>query len=103
MIATFLTAMLVLITNASSVQIPISSIESIQYNSDGSSMLVNTQSGQQSYAVADIQQMTISDSANAIESISESDAKGAKKILQDGMIYVIKEGKLYNLKGEEMK
>ena len=92
-------------TNGEEIQLPISQVVSIQYDkTSGTEMYVMTTSGKQTYLVAEVSKITLSDvpDATAIESVEAAEAVGAKKFLHNGVVYVVSDGKVFSVKGEKL-
>lgn len=101
-----LAALSILTTSVGEVQIPIADIQSISYDkTSGTEMYVHTTTGTQTYMLSDIERMTLSDvpEPSAIPSISAEDARDAQKVLVNGTVYVIRDGKVFTLKGEKLQ
>jgi len=96
--------LLILTTNSGEVQIPIASIQKITYDESGATMYVSTAGGNQSYAVANISQMTLNNvpAATALNQLTDSPIPQLTKFEKNGVVYVVKEGKVYTLKGEKL-
>lgn len=95
--------LLVLTTTSEQVQIPIASIQKITYDKVGqATMYVLTSAGTQTYATADIQQMTLTGvpEATALKQLTDSPLHQLTKIVQNGVVYVVKDGQLFTMKGE---
>jgi len=89
-------------TTTGEVQIPIATIRSIRFDhTTGTTMYVDTQSTA-TYQVSGIVKMTLLNvpEFTALEEISIEDAKDAQKVLLNGIIYIIKDGRVYTLRGE---
>lgn len=100
-----LAALSILTTSVGEVQIPIADIQSISYDkTTGTEMYVNTTTGSQTYQLSDIVRMTLSDvpEPSAIPTISAEDARDAQKVLVNGTVYVIRDGKVFTLEGKPL-
>ncbi len=94
--------LLVVSTTNESVQIPIASIQKITYDQEGlATMYVITNQGTQTYALSDVQRMTLANvpAYTDLPEIQEHQASEAQKILINGMVYILKDGRLYTLSG----
>lgn len=101
-----LAALTILTMSAGEVRVPIEDIRSITYDkTTGTEMYVNTTTGSQTYQLSDIVRMTLSDvpEPSAIPTISAEDARDAQKVLVNGTVYVIRDGKVFTLKGEKVQ
>jgi len=95
--------LLILTTASEQVQIPIASIQKITYDKvSKATMYVHTTAGTQTYATADVQQMTLTGvpDATGLSQLTDSPIHQLTKIVQDGVVYVVKDGKVYTMKGE---
>jgi len=97
--------LLILSTTSGEVQIPISTIQKITYDKNATTMYVYTNSCTNTYSVADISQMTLGNSSTTTKLDNTSFPLGADqgevtKFTKDGVVYVIKDGKIYTMKGE---
>jgi len=95
--------LLILTTGSEQVQVPIASIQKITYDKVGqATMYVHTSVGTQTYATADIQQMTLTGvpEATALKQLTDSPTDQLTKIVRDGVVYVVKDGQLFTMKGE---
>lgn len=98
-------ALSILTTSLGEVQVPIESIQSITYDKTaGTEMYVHTTTGTQTYLLSDIVRMTLSDvpTPSSLETISAAEAQDAQKVLWNGVVYVIKDGKLYTISGASL-
>jgi len=97
--------LLILTTTSDEISIPIASIKTITYDKAGTIMYVNTNAGTNSYAVADITRMTLTDvpEPTAISQLTVSPIDQLTKIVKDGVVYVVKDGKLFTMKGEPVQ
>jgi len=95
--------LLILTTESGQVEIPIASIQKITYDKAGTTMYVNTNAGTDSYLVASITQMTLSNvpEVTALTQLTDSPVNQFTKFEKDGVVYVVKDGKIYTMKGEQ--
>lgn len=101
-----LAALTILTMSAGEVRVPIEDIRSITYDkTTGTEMYIHTTAGTQTYQLSDIVSMTLSDvpEPSAIPTISAEDARDAQKVLINGTIYVIHDGKVFTLNGEKVQ
>lgn len=101
-----LAALTILTMSAGEVRVPIEDIRSITYDkTTGTEMYVTTTTGTQTYQLSDIVSMSLSDvpEPSAIPTISAEDARDAQKVLVNGTVYVIHDGKVFTLKGEKVQ
>lgn len=104
-LATNAPTMLIISTTSSEVQVPIASIQKITYNEAGTTMYVYTNSGTNSYEVATITRMALNNGnePTALNQLPDSKSKiENSKFTKDGVVYVMKEGKIYTMKGEKL-
>jgi len=95
---------LLILTNGSDeISVPIASIKTITYDKAGTTMYVNTNAGTDSYAVAGITRMTLSNvpEPTALSQFTDSPIPQLTKIVKDGVVYVVRDGKLFTMKGEQ--
>lgn len=88
------------------IQIPVTTIVEITYDkTTGTEMYLTTNDATQTYQISDIVRMTLSNmpAATSVELISPAEAEGAQKILYQGTIYILRNGRIYTLKGEEVQ
>lgn len=102
---TLLAALTILTMSAGEVRVPIEDIRSITYDkSTGTEMYVHTTTGTETYQLSDIVRMSLSDvpEPSAIPTISAEDARDAQKVLINGTIYVIRDGKVFTIEGRPL-
>lgn len=101
--ATDVPKLLILTTSSDEVQIPIASIQKITYDEAGTTMYVATNSGLKTYAVTDIVKMTLANvpEATALNQLTDSPTPQLTKFEKDGAIYIVQDGKIYTMKGEQ--
>lgn len=100
------TPMLSIQTTQGVTEVPIGTIQSITYNrTTGAEMYVTTTNGTQTYPLGDIVRMSFVDvpDPTAIPEISKEEAVDAQKVLINGIIYVIRNGQVFTLKGEKVE
>lgn len=101
-----LAALTILTTSVGEVSIPIENIRSITYDkTSGTEMYVNTTTGTQTYQLSDIVRMSLSDVPDVtdIESITAEEARDAQKVLNNGTVYVLRDGKVFTLQGQNVQ
>jgi len=96
--------MLRIATTSNVVELPVAGIQKITYDKAGTTMYVQTSEGTNSYEVATITQMTLTNGTNPT-GISDSpihQLTNSYKFEKGGVVYVVKDGKIYTMKGDKL-
>jgi|GEM_PF-3049064 len=98
--------LVILLTTTEEVQIPVASIQKITYDkSELDTMYVHTQAGTQTYMLSEVVKMTLTNvpEPTALSELKEVEKETDRKILIDGVVYILKDGKIYTMKGEPVQ
>jgi len=98
--------LVILTTTSGEVQIPIASIQKITYNqATQDSMYVNTVAGVQTYALDQVIRMTLTNvpEPTSIDEVSTTDADTTRKVMIGGTVYILRDNKLFTIKGETIQ